>query len=77
MIPQSRLSDEVFGLRERVSACRKRVRLNRAKHKPISANNQCQQVISEPDSAPFQSARYTEDYPIALGFVGEQEVGIT
>jgi hypothetical protein len=77
MIPHSRLSDEIFGLRERVSACRKRVRLSRTKHKPITARNQSEGAFPEADSAAFQPGRYTEDYSIAQGLVGEQEVGIT
>lgn len=77
MIPQSRLSDEIFGIRERVTACRKRVRNSRAKHKAISARNQSEEGISEPDSAAFQSGRYTDDYSIGQRLVVEQEAGIT
>ena len=77
MIPQSRLSDEIFGLRARVTACRKRVRNSRAKQKAILARNQAEEGISGPDSAPFQSGRYTDDYSIARSLVVEPEVGIT
>lgn len=77
MNPHSCLSDEIFGLRERVTACRKRMRQSRAMHKPAGARNQAQQIFSDPDSATAQAGRYTEDYLIVERLVEEQEVGIT
>lgn len=77
MIPQSRVSDEVFGLRARVTACRKRVRNSRAKQKTVLARNQSEEGIPGQDSAPFQSGRYTDDCSIARSLVVEAEVGIT
>ena len=93
MIPHSLLSDEIFanelsqrgcragdpGLRERVTACRKRVRLNRTMHKPATACNQSDEIIPEPDSAASQSRQYTEEYSPAVDgkLVEEQEAGIT
>ena len=93
MNPHSLLSDEIFaielsqrsrrspdpGLRDRVTACRKRVRHNRTTHKPVTVCNQSDEIIPEPDSAPSQSHQYTEEYSPGVGgrLVEEQEVGIT
>jgi hypothetical protein len=94
MNPHSLLSDEIFGiglspqrgrragdpgLRDRVTACRKRVRLNRTMHKSASVRNQSDEVFPEPDSAPSQAQQYTEEYSAAVvvRLVEEQEVGIT
>ena len=94
MNPHSLLSDEFFGigfnshrgrregepgLRDRVTACRKRVRLNRTKHKSTRVRNQPDEIFSEPDSAPPQARQYTEEYRSAVvgRLVEEQEVGIT
>jgi hypothetical protein len=94
MNPHSLLSDEFFvigfnthrgrregepGLRDRVTACRKRVRLHRTMHKSTRVRNQSDEVFSEPDSAPSQARQYTEEYSAAVAgrLVEEQEVGIT
>jgi hypothetical protein len=94
MIPHSLLGDEIFGkklprqrccraedrgLRERVTACRKRVRRNRAMHKSARVRNQSDEIFSEADSAMSRSRRYTQEYSLAVGerLVVEQEVGIT
>ncbi len=94
MNPHSLLSDEFFGnefstqrgrregeagLRDRVTACRKRVRLRRTMHKSATVRNQSDEIFSEPESAPSQSGQYTEEYAAALAgrLVEEQEVGIT
>lgn len=93
MIPHS-LSDEIFGkklprprscrageneLRERVTACRKRLRRHRAMHKSAGVRNQSDEVFTEADSAMSQSRRYTQEYSPAVAerLVVEQEVGIT
>lgn len=77
MIPHSRLSDEIFGVRQRVTACRKRVRLSRTRHKPDLARNLSDQIFPEPDSAAPQSGRYTDKHSSAERLVEEHEVGIT
>jgi hypothetical protein len=94
MNPHSLLSDEFFGiglnthrgrregapgLRDRVTACRKRLRLHRTTHKPTTTRNQSDELILEPDSAPSQARQYTEEYSaVVAGRLGEeQEVGIT
>jgi hypothetical protein len=94
MNPHSLLSDEFFGigftahsgrregepgLRDRVTACRKRVRLNRSMHKSTRVRNQSDELFSEADSAPSQARQYTEEYSPAVAgrLVEEQEVGIT
>jgi hypothetical protein len=94
MNPHSLLSDEFFGigfnthrgrregapgLRDRVTACRKRLRLHRTMHKSTRILNQSDKLFSEPDSAPSQARQYTEEYSavVAVRLVEEQEVGIT
>ncbi|HYJ87891.1 MAG TPA: hypothetical protein VEW46_17635 [Pyrinomonadaceae bacterium] len=94
MNPHSLLSDEFFGvgfnthrarreaepgLRDRVTACRKRARLHRTMQKSTRVCNQSDEVFSEPDSAPSQPRQYTEEYSavVAGRLVEEQEVGIT
>lgn len=94
MIPHSLLSDEIFGkklprqrrcragdhgLRERVTACRKRVRRNRAMHKSARVRNQSDEIFPEADSVMSQSRRYTQEYSPAVAerLVMAQEVGIT
>ena len=81
MIPPRMLSNEneIFGtgkgLRNRVTACRKRIRLNRF-HRA--------QSNTEPDGRYRESAigvsefpGYLEDKPAVRGPLSEQEVGIT
>ena len=92
MNPHSLLSDEFFGigfnthrarrdgepgLKDRVTACRKRARLHRTMQKSTGVRNQSE-VFSEPDSAASQAHQYTEEYSAAIArLVEEQEVGIT
>ena len=94
MNPHSLLSDEFFGfgfnthrgrreggtgLKDRVTACRKRVRLYRTTHKSTTGCHQADETFSEPDSAPSQPRPYTEEYSVVVAgrLVEEQEVGIT
>jgi hypothetical protein len=94
MNPHSLLSDEFFGiginthrgrregepgLKDRVTACRKRVRLSRTLHKSTPVRNRADEILSQPDSAPSRARRYTEEYSVVAAerLVEEQEVGIT
>ena len=94
MNPHSLLSDEFFGigfntqrsrregtagLKDRVTACRKRVRLNRSIHTSTRVGNQSEEIFPEPDSASSQTRQYTEEHSAAVAgrLVEEQEVGIT
>lgn len=64
MIPHRMLSNEISGsgLKERVTACRKRLRVNRVTHKH-HAFNEADELFPEtaPSVSEFQS--YTADYP--------------
>ena len=94
MNPDSLLSDEFFGigfntyrgrregepgLRDRVTECRRRARLNRTMHKSTTVRNKAEEIFSEPDSAPSQARPYTEEYSVVVAgrLIEEQEVGIT
>jgi hypothetical protein len=93
MNPHS-LSDEFFGseltsqrgkregetgIRARITACRKRVRLNRSMHQLAAGGNQSDEILPELNSAPSQSGQYTEEYAAVLAgrLVEEHEVGTT
>lgn len=67
------------GIRDRITACRKRVRRNRTMHKSASVRIQSDERFRELDSAPPESGQYTEEYAAVLAgrLVEEQEVGIT
>lgn len=77
MIPHSRLSDEIFGIRQRVTACRKRVRRSRTRHTSDIAPNLANEIFPEPDSAASQSGRYTDKHLSVERLIEEHEVGIT
>jgi hypothetical protein len=44
MIPQRMLSSEIYGLKSRVTACRKRLRVNRMMHK-AHVNNDAEELF--------------------------------
>lgn len=85
MIPNRMPSSEIFGsgLKQRVTACRKRLRVNRSLHKV--------QSIDEPTLFPDPGASFPAEYPVVgesladapdfrdrRGWLRpEQEVGIT
>lgn len=69
-MPGNEISDS--GLKDRVTACRKRLRVNRATHKPHTPN-EADELFSE--TAPAQSGELEESGTLLL--TGEQEVGIT
>ena len=89
MIPYRTPSYEIFGndLRERVTACRKRLRINRI-HK-VHADNQPEDPFRETRVAASEFPGYSEDLPALRESlvhlrdgelserVGEQEVGTT
>ena len=85
MIPHSTLSDdqglsdEYFGdLKNRVAACRKRMRLHRSMHKSKDFRNPPAEIFADTDTASSQPRQYTEGYSAAVGaIIGESEVGIT
>ena len=79
MIPHSLPGDEALGndLRNRVTACRKRVRRNRVMQKSNPVRNRSERILRQPISAPLKAGRYTEEYEIAVSTVEEHEVGIT
>jgi len=79
MIPHRMLSSEICGngLKGRVTACRKRLRVNRVAQR-AQVNNDAEELF--PETTPF--SRF-HDYAAGNGesemllLVGEQEVGIT
>ena len=75
MIPHSRLSDQVFELRERVTACRKRVRLHR--HRPKAAATPIEKQRAKQVPAVSRTSGYTEDGEKTEGVASDHEVGIT
>jgi hypothetical protein len=75
MIPHSRLSDEIFELRERVTACRHRVRRHRNRQKASSIP--AAEIPGETASPVLRTTGYTEDYATTEAVVGDPEAGIT
>ncbi len=95
MIPHRMLSSEICGngLKSRVTACRKRLRVNRTTHKPL-VNNDSEELFSEttPFVSEFQDHSAMPASAVSVNYspafaeprdsetllaVGEQEVGIT
>jgi hypothetical protein len=76
MIPHSKLSDESFNveLKNRVTACRRRLRQRRSTYKSKEFRNPNAEIFADTGSASF-----TEDFSAgnAGRTVEEQEVGIT
>jgi len=75
MIPDSHLKDEIFEMRQRVTACRNRVRSNRTRHRPKAV--QFEETRVDRVSAVSRASGYTEDCRIVEGVLQEHEVGIT
>ena len=78
MIPHRVLSNEIGsnGLKERVTACRKRLRVNRVTHKQPHALNEAIELFPEKGSQP-DPARNVLSENEALRLTEGQEVGIT
>jgi hypothetical protein len=86
MIPHRMLSNEIGcnGLRERVTACRKRLRVNRVTHKQPNALNGASELFPEIVTE-FQVSRRSSSEPArqeldeneAALLIEGQEVGIT
>lgn len=81
MIPHSTLCVGSLSsdLKNRVAACRKRMRLHRSMHKSKDFRNPPADIFADTDTASSQTRQYTEDYSASIGgvIVGESEVGIT
>jgi hypothetical protein len=81
MIPHRVFSHEISGsgLRERVTACRKRLRVNRAAQKP-HALNESDELFPEATSSVSEFHNYSPGYPAKNNgmvlLTEEQEVGI-
>ena len=76
MIPHRMLGNEIDsnGLRERVSACRKRLRVNRSTHKQPHTLNEATELF--PEIVPARE-RTTRNDSEELHLTEELEVGIT
>ena len=76
MIPHRMLSNEIGsnGLRERVTACRKRLRVNRSTHKQPYALNEARELFPEVVLARDRNELNERE---RLRVTEEQEVGIT
>jgi hypothetical protein len=75
MIPHRMLSSEIYGsgLKHRVTACRKRLRVNRIRQKPLT-HEEDEELFPETTTIfSFESCHDSE----ALLLVEKQEVGIT
>ena len=75
MIPHRMLSNEVgcTELRERVTACRKRLRVNRSTHKQPHSLNEARELFPELVPAPERELNEREE----LRLTEEHEVAIT
>ncbi len=78
MIPHRMLSNEIGsnGLRERVTACRKRLRVNRVTHKQPHALNEATELFPELSNRPELAGTDSSENE-ALRLTEGQEVGIT
>ena len=65
MIPQRLPGSEICGngLKERVTACRKRLRVNRVAQRSYG-NNAAEELIPKTTSSVPDFQRYTSDYPV-------------
>ena len=76
MIPHRMLSSEIYGsgLKDRVTACRKRLRVSRTRNKSLAVHDEDEELFPVSTSVfSFEDCNDSE----ALLLVEEQEVGIT
>ena len=76
MIPQRMLSREICGsgLKDRVTACRKRLRVNRTRQKPLVPD---EDEALFPETNEFFSLEGSDPMDNDVMLLREQEVGIT
>jgi hypothetical protein len=76
MIPHRMLSREIYGngLKDRVTACRKRLRVSRTRHKPL-VHDEDEELF--PESGLFSCESSDRRDSEALMLAEEHEVGIT
>jgi hypothetical protein len=77
MIPQRMLSNEICGngLKDRVTACRKRLRVNRTRHKPLAHDEDADLFPETAALFPFEGSDPREGEALLSG--RQHEVGIT
>jgi hypothetical protein len=77
MIPHRMLSSEIYGsgLRDRVTACRKRLRDSRTRHKSLTRDEE-EELFPEPTAIFSFKSRESQDGE-TLVLAREPEVGIT
>lgn len=77
MIPQRMLSSDFCGngLKNRVTACRKRLRVNRTRHKPLAHDEDADLFPETAAPFPFEGSDRSDSEGLLLG--RQHEVGIT